>query len=276
MSIDQNNRIEKKLGQTPPYKIKKYLNGVAIEADAKRKYRWAILIYEKYNKKYLFNENFKYKLALFYDHLILFKTEKIRNTQKRKRLLRQYAEKAKEIYEDIYKHNPKYPLALRGLSRIYQILGDSKKALRFAILSYHLMKSLPKNQRGSLAVGNIYLTMGDFKNAEKWFKKELNYLGKNSLGANANLMICYLVNKQYKKALPYALRTEKLLIKELKNPIYNKFKNAKTNKTIKLLQKRIEIIKKESSSLQRALSKKNVRNATISHRSCSQAHRSRQ
>lgn len=232
--------------QTLPHKIMDYLNKVAMEADAKRKYRWAIFIYEKYNKKYFFDENLKYKLALFYDHLIIFKIEKIKNVRKRNRLLKQYAEKAKRIYEDIYKQNPKYPLAPRGLSRVYQILGDTKKSIRFAILSYRLMKLLPKNQRGSLAIGNIYLTMGDFKNAEKWFKKELNYLGKNDLGANANLMICYLTNKQYKKALPYALRAEKLLAKELKKPIYKWFKNAKTNKTIELLKKRIEIIKKRA------------------------------
>ena len=260
--------------QTLPRRIKNYLNGVAMEADAKRKYRWAISIYEKYNKEYLFDENLKYKLALFYDHLVIFKIEKIKNTRKRKYLLKQYIEKAKEIYEDIYKNNPKYPLAPRGLSRIYQILGDTKKALRFAILSYRLMKLLPRNQRGSLAIGNIYLTMGDFKNAEKWFKKELNYLGKNDLGANTNLMICYLMNKQYKKALPYALRAEKLLTKELKKPIYKGFKNIKTNKTIELLQKTIEIIKKKSPFFERAQDGENVENVAVSRRRRSRIHHS--
>ena len=99
-----------------------------------------------------------------------------------------------------------------------------------------------------MAIGNIYLLKKDYKNAEKWFKKELNDLGEENLGVNANLLTFYTEIKNYKKALPYALKTEKLLKTTFQNSFYKKYgaklRTKNTNKTLKLYLERIEKVKK--------------------------------
>lgn len=73
-------------------------------------------------------------------------------------------------------------------------------------------------------------------------------MGKNNLGANANLMTFYIEIKNYKKALPYALKTEKPLKAMFKNSFYKKYgenlRTKNTNKTLKLYLDRIEEVKK--------------------------------
>lgn len=111
-----------------------------------------------------------------------------------------------------------------------------------------MLQNLPKNKRGVLAIGNIYLLKKDYKNAEKWFQKELSDLGENDFGANANLMTFYIETKKYKKALPYALKTEKILKATFQNQFHKKygknFRTKNTNKTLKLYLNRIEKVKK--------------------------------
>lgn len=228
--------------------IKDYLIKVGIETDAKRKFKWAANIYERYRKQYICDENFKYNLGLFYDHYVIFKVEKMKNEKRRETLKKIYLEKAENLYKEILTKNQNNFFAFHGLSRVYLTKKNYKKAIFYELKAYKLMQNLPKNQRGILSIGNIYLLKKDYKNAEKWFKKELNNLGENDLSANASLMTFYIETKNYKKALPYALKTEKLLKATFKNSFYEKygakFRTKNTNKTLKLYLDRIEKVKK--------------------------------
>lgn len=227
-----------------PKNIKDYLIKVRFEADAKRKFKWAADIYEKYKKQYVFDESLEYDLGTLYDHYVIFKIKKM-NNEERKKI---YLEKAETIYKKILTKNQKNFFAFHGLSRVYLTKEDYKKAIYFELKAYKLMQNLPKNKKGVLAVGNIYLLKKDYKNAEKWFKKELNDLGESNLGANANLMTFYIETKNYKKALPHALKTEQLLKETFQNYFYKKygakFRNKNTNKTLKLYLNRIAKVKK--------------------------------
>lgn len=215
-----------------------------MEADARRKYRWAIDIFEKYRRQFPFDEKLEYKLGFLYDHLAIFKTAKLRKRKQRRELIDRYLKTARIIYQGILRKNPRYALAWHGLSRVYQMRGDYRKAISYELKAYKLLRKRPKSKRGILGIGNIYLQKGDYKMAEYWFEKELLDLGRNNLGANANLMKFYIETKNYKEALPYALRTEQLLKKELGGSFYKKA--DRNNKTIKLLKRQIEEIKRLS------------------------------
>lgn len=102
-----------------PKNIKNYLIKVRFEADAKRKFKWAANIYEKYRKQYVFDENLKYDLGTLYDHYVIFTVEKIKNEKKKKELKKIYLEKAENVYKNILQNNPKSIFALHGLSRIF-------------------------------------------------------------------------------------------------------------------------------------------------------------
>ncbi|MEK7193685.1 MAG: hypothetical protein AAB652_02745 [Patescibacteria group bacterium] len=240
---------QKKSTQEIPQRTKQHLFKVLQAADAKRKYRWAIDVYEHYRKVYSFDDALDYRLALLYDHLVIFKIEKLLDKTKKQKFLKKYLKKAENIYRAIVKRNPDYHLAFHGLSRVYQARAQYRKAIMYAKRAYALLKKLPKKRRGVLGIGNVFLLAGDHKNAEKWFKKELNDLGKNHLGANANVMMFYLQTNNLKKGLPYALKTEKLLTSELAKPIYRGVNTGSSNKTIGLLRKRIDKIKQFNSHM---------------------------
>ncbi|MDP2629099.1 MAG: hypothetical protein Q8P45_00135 [Candidatus Harrisonbacteria bacterium] len=226
-----NNKNRKPLSR----KIRSDLDKILQTADAKRKYRWAIDLFEKYRKHYQFDDDLEYRLGLLYDHLVIFKISRKKDTKSKNLLSKKYLKKAQNIYQEIHRKNPEHFLALHGLRRIHEISGNYKQAIKFGIKAYELTKKLPKTQRRALAVGNIFYLKGDFKNAEKWFKKELVSLGENNLSANANLLMFYNDMKAYKKALPYALKTEKLLRMELKKGIYKNLRTPRTNKTLELI-----------------------------------------
>ena len=95
--------------------------------------------------------------------------------------------------------------------------------------------------RGSLAVGNIFLTKGDYKNAEKWFLMEVKELGSGDVGAVANVLMFYVKTKKYRKALPYAMRLERIL---KKMGIVQKSDTQGDNKTIDMLFQRIQLAKR--------------------------------
>lgn len=229
-----------------PYRIRRYLSMIFRLADAHRKYRWAIDIYNRYRKKYVLDWQFEYNLGLFYDHLVIFKTSRIKDKSKRERLTKLYLGEALLLYEGILKTEPSNVLALRGLGRVHEAQGDYVSALRYALKAYKLLQRTPKPKRGSLAIGNIYLQQKKYHRAEEWFKKELVDLGENNFGANANLMIFYDVIGNYKKALPFALRTEKLLAKEATSYDKKKKQNASNNKTFRSLLFRIQHIKQKA------------------------------
>ena len=143
----------------------------------------------------------------------LIPKEKKKITTKTKVLAKKYLKKAISAYQEILQKNPNYFLALYGIGRVFEIRKQYKKALHYRLRAYSLMKkSASKNKPLSLlAIGGTYEAMKDYKNAEKWFKQELKDLGANDLGANANLFSFYERRNSYRKAYPYAIKTEKLL-----------------------------------------------------------------
>ena len=235
------NRKKKKF----PTEFKLYLIQVMREADAKRKYRWAINIFEKYLREFDVDTNMKYRLGLLYDHLAIFKHRKKRN-DRQKKLFNYYLKKSEEIYKYVIKENSASALGHLGLARVYYFLGQERKSNYFSKKAHKLNFQLPKDKRGSLGIGGFFLDAGDFKKAEAWFKKELKDLGENDLGVNVNLVIFYDVTKQYKKAIPYVLKSEKLIKKEISRKNYKNFNKVETNKTLSAIQSRINRIKKKT------------------------------
>ncbi len=143
----------KKTKRSMPKKIKEYLFKKGAIALSNKKYLWGITNFEKYRKKYDFDNNQNYRLALFYDHLA--------SSVKNKKLFNKYLKKAENIYRGILKTNPNYFHALYGLGRIYRIKKNFRKALKYQIAAYNKMMELPKNQRGALAIGLTYEETGD-------------------------------------------------------------------------------------------------------------------
>ena len=222
--------------------IKRYLYKISGHAIANKKYRWGINILEKYAKRYSLNENEKYRLGLLYDHLAMKIKISIKNEKRKNNLVNKYLTKAKVLYEEILKKNPKYLLALYGIGRVYNIKGDYKKAIYYQIKAFRQMLKLPKNQRGALAIGVIYQKMGDYKNAEKWYLKEYRACKKDDFGTTLNLFNFYKTTKNYKKALFYGLKTEKLLETEFKKKQYKDLK-MKNSDFLKSIRKEINDVK---------------------------------
>lgn len=225
----------KKTNHTMPLKIREYLFKKGAIVIANKKYLLGINIFEKYRKKYNFDDNQNYRLALFYDHAA--------TSAKNKKYFNKYLKRAKIIYQAILKNNPNYFHALYGIGRIYRIKKNYKKALKYQIAAYNKMIKLPKPQRGALAIGLTYEEIGDYKNAEKWYKKEIKLLPKNDFGGILNIFYFYKKNHNYKMALFNAIRLEKLLKKEYEKNIYKnlKMKNSDFLKKIKDDIKEIKI-----------------------------------
>jgi tetratricopeptide (TPR) repeat protein len=215
----------------PPSK-RKYLERVMEKADSQRAYAWAVREFEKINKVYFLDTTLEYQLGLLYDHWAI----KLNGKGKSSELFT----KAKGIYKSILKKEPYNPLALHGLARVESETGDYTRAIQYDKKAYESMKKRPKKERGPLAIGNVFLLAGKDKEAEKWFLREYKEFGNKNLAAVANVVIFYEITKQYKKALSYAKKLEKLLKKEEK---FKKHKAEREDETIKLLLKRIENIK---------------------------------
>lgn len=233
--------MNRSLPPLPP-KIKKYLYKINGAAVSNKKYRWGINIIEKYTRRYSFSDNEKYRLGLLYDHLTWNVRKLIKNEKRKKNLINKYLTRAKNIYEEIIKKNPDYFLALYGIGRIYSFKGNYDKALYYQIKAYKKMLKLPKNQRGTLAIGVIYQKKEDYKNAEKWYLKEYKECPKNDFGTTLNLFVFYKERKNYKKALFYGIKTEKLLETEFNKKQY-KGVNMKNSDFLKFIRKEINNIK---------------------------------
>jgi len=224
--------------------IKSKLFDITAKADATRKYQWAVDIFERYNKEYNFDLNLKYKLGLLYDHLAIIKSSKIKNQRRREMFMRKYLGKAESIYREILKEEKNNLLAFRGLARVYEAQGKYREAIQHALRSYRIMSKLPKNKRGPLGIGSFYESVGDKKKAEEWYKKELTLLGKNDIGANANLMNFYRRIDKFENALPYAEKSERLLLKIFSiHSSSDRTELMKQNQTIRFLFNSIDEVK---------------------------------
>jgi len=219
-----------------PAKIKEFLQGkVMNEADAKRTYATAIRVFERYHNQYEFPDNVEYNLGLLYDHRAM--QLKRKSPQKATRLY----QRAEDIYRAIIVRSPDFLFAHHGLARVLGEMKQYDEAIRHELWAHRLVQKLPKKMRGSLAVGSIFLTKGDYKNAEKWFLREVKELGSGDVGAVANVLMFYVKTKKYRKALPYARRLERIL---KKMGIVQKSGAQGDNKTIDMLFQRIQLAKR--------------------------------
>lgn len=240
MSRIQLGQNKKKIPECAGHYLKKT---VIPHAHARMRYRWGINQIERFVKSGKFDEKLIYTLGLFYDHLVIFKTSKMKNARGRK-LSRKYLKKAESLYKKILVHNPKSLWGHHGLARVYGQQKDFRRAIAHEKRAYRLLLKRPKAQQGALGVGSLYLAQGDIRGAERWFKKELRNLGSRDVGANANLMSFYYFTKNFRKALPCALHTEKLLNKELRKSAYKRGNApASHNAAVKVLMARIRKIR---------------------------------
>ncbi|MDR3582152.1 MAG: tetratricopeptide repeat protein [Candidatus Pacebacteria bacterium] len=221
--------VKKPLSKSAKDRLNK-VSGIAI---ANVRYRWAIDVFERYRRKFELGKGLDYRLGLLYDHLAM---------QSKGKAKEHYLREARALYENILKSDPTFFHALYGIGRIYSIRGNYRKALDFQKKAYRQMMKLPKSEHGALGIGNIYRILGDLKNAERWFLKEYRDTPKDDFGTPHNLFRFYEQIGETKKALRWALVTEKLLETEYKKDVY-KGLNMKQSGWVKDIKKDIEKIK---------------------------------
>jgi tetratricopeptide (TPR) repeat protein len=217
-----------------PEHIRRYLYNKCAEAVANKKYRRAIMLFERYRKRYVLPVHEKYRLGLLYDHLAMMHRGKID-----RRAFNTYLRKAGDLYHAILKEDPSYFHALYGLGRIYNAKEDYKKGLQFQIRAYREMMKLPKKQRGALAIGRTYELIGDWDNAEQWYLKELRNAPRDDFGVTLNLFMFYKNRGQRERALRYAARVEKLIKSEYRKQIYNGLK-MQNSRFVKYVKREVE------------------------------------
>ncbi len=155
-----------------------------------------------------------------------------------------YLSKAEEIYRTILKEDPSYFHAWYGIGRIYNVRKMYKKGLAFQIRAYHAMMKLPREQRGALAIGRTYENIGDYKNAEAWYLRELRDGPRNDFGATLNVFMFYKNRGQQKRALHYATKVEKLLKEEYRKKIY-KGLNMQNSQFVRYIKSEIKKVRQQ-------------------------------
>lgn len=201
-----------------PRTLRKKSSNAIFYALRDMKYRNGIGVLEKYRKSYRFDDKLLYALGVLYDHegmrlsgQFYSKSEKsaVIPASKRKRV-QFYFEKAETIFRDILSRDPKNVSALFRLGILAELNGKYRQAVRFKLRAYRIgIKD--KKKRIPLLIGFTYLKMGGKRKAEIWLRKELSMLGKNDPSANLNFLLFYFLTEEYNKALPYALKAEKIL-----------------------------------------------------------------
>lgn len=211
---------------------------IAQIADHKHSWEKVISTYERYRKKYDFDYILEYKLGTLYDHAAL---QQEQGTSSSKR----YIYRAKQAYLRATEKKPDHPLPYLGLARCSSISGDHQEAVVRAKEAYKRAEQQPDSKRGALGIGQFYEKLGDYQQAEEWYQQEMRDLGKDDLGANANLMLFYHRHGHNEKAKPLAKRVKRLLEDELKKPVYN---NEDDNQTVEYLRSTIRSILTSTSS----------------------------
>lgn len=217
-----------------PPRLADYLYKIHGTALSNEKFRWGINIIEKYYPKYIFTHNEEYRLGLLYDHLAM--------GTKNRSLKTQYLNRALTIYKNILKRNPKYFLARYGIGRVYNVFGDTRKAIYYQVKSYNEMLRLPKKQRGAMAIGYLFEKTGDAGKAEQWYLREYRNCTRNNFGTTLNLLGFYKRVKNYNKALTYALKMEKLLKGEFKKRAYKSL-GISNSKFVNFIKDEIRTVK---------------------------------
>lgn len=102
-----------------------------------------------------------------------------------------------QYLQNVVKINNQYKLAYNKLGYQYAELGDFDKAIA-SLRKYQALAPDEPNPRDSMA--EIYFLFGDYKNAEKHYKKALE-INENFTPSLGNLGLLYLEKGEYKKAL---------------------------------------------------------------------------
>lgn len=223
-------------------KLKQYFSKIIQEADAKRKYKMALKIFKKRQNKIKNDPEFKILLAFLYDHCALLELQQSK-VSRDKLLYKQFLNKALNIYRSVLKKDRFNISALKGLKRLYEASGKYEQALKYGKKAFNLIQKYHQ-KKDLIVLGNTYYLKGDYKNAEKWFKKEIQVYGKN-IATLYNIVSFYNDIGQYGKSLYYTLLLEKKL-KGAKDLFPKKFSTIKTNKTLKMIFDAIQKVKYKS------------------------------
>lgn len=215
-------------------RAKKKLNNAMALADASRNYRKAIGIFNKYSARYNLPADFKYKYGMLYDHLAI----KIIKKGKRGRYISRYLDKAENLYKEALIKDPGYLLGFRGLARVYEVRKKYKVAIKYALTAYKLWRKLPRNKKGALGIGSFYEVIGDYKNAEKWYKRELKELGDKDIGAVFNIFMFYKRVGEKDKANAYGKKAVPILVNMFGAKNLTRLK--KSNKTVNFMVRELE------------------------------------
>jgi tetratricopeptide (TPR) repeat protein len=118
-----------------------------------------------------------------------------------------------------------------GLGKVYERNDDHEKSVRAYLRVVNMCEEMGMRTRLSwhyLNVGNGYMALNDYENAECYFRKAIDVADDTSqqarAGAYANMGYCYLEKKQYAEAIKLFDRAERLY-KEKQEPDFYNFSN---------------------------------------------------
>ena len=248
-----------KNAQKQSKKVQQFLHRTQGYALWHKKYRWAIDLYERYKQRHPLSDNQAYRLGLLYDHLAMVtRSGSMGDSTENEKSVNRYASQAEVLYRDILRRNPRFFLAWYGLGRVQGIRGKYAYALRCQRRAYRGMLKLPRHKRAALGIGLMYEMQGKPKRAEGWYQREALNAPRNDYGTTANLMHFYRRQKEYWKALPYALKVEKLLSREYRKKRYAGF-GIHTSGFLVRIKEEIKEIKREAGFMGRGFTNANPR-----------------
>lgn len=180
------------------------------------KYSEGIVVLERYRKSYTFDDRLLYALGVLYDHRGMQTSGQFfsgRNYEtvsaSSKKRAQPYFKKAEEIFRFLLRNDPKNVHALFRLGVLAELHGEYREALNLK-LKAHRIGTRDKKKQIPLSIGFTYLKMGKEREAEEWFKKDLVVFGTNNPAPNFNILLFYIRIQDYAKALPYALKIERM------------------------------------------------------------------
>lgn len=197
--------------------LKDKVNKIFKNAVNKGAYREGIdKIEDLIEDKEIKDEEILYNLGFLYDHYSFeLKPEKRKEME----------EKAMSLYKKTLEINPDYYNATWGIARIYGY-RKSKKALPYAKEAYKKHKKKTGNQDFAQNVAAIYNILGNYEEAEKWYKKPLDETDQP--GMFANIVNFYRKTDQLNKVKPFLEKGRRLFEKKS-----DSFKKSLVGKKIK-------------------------------------------
>ena len=121
-----------------------------------------------------------------------------------------------------------FTLIHSGLGKVYERNDEYEKSIRSYLKVVDICRSVGMRTRLSwhyLNVGNGYLALSDYENAENYFRKAIDVADDQSqqarAGAYANVGLCYLEKKEYDQALELFDLAERLYRAKSDTDFYN-------------------------------------------------------